>query len=175
MKYLILLISILFTAACASVPQKTDSIKVFPPSSIQSQNAAGQRILTDLPLSLENGMIMLGQNLILQFFERDENYLAIYLSVINPKTAKTDFYFDAPSRLNAAALNADGTWQLLRFIEYPDSRVLLSPMSLEPGQSKSGVLFLENKKAPQYKITLVNNDEVFEFTFDARQAITINQ
>ena len=140
MRYFILLTLCAFLCACAGA---------------QNKQALSQ---------ISGGPIVHGQNLILNLTEADEDLLALFISITNPKDAKDIFVFDTPTRVNLSAVWPDGTETLLPFLT-EKSRTFLRPVYLEPGQSATGILFMENKRAPKYHLSLVNEDEVFDFFF----------
>lgn len=140
MRYFILSAACAFLCACASA---------------QSKPAVSQ---------ISGGPIVHGQNLVLNLTEADNGLLALFISITNPKDAKDIFVFDTPTRVNLSAVRADGTETLLPFLT-EKSRTFLRPVYLEPGQSATGILFMENKNAPRYHLSLVNEGEVFDFYF----------
>ena len=171
MKYFISFIICVALCGCGGANKKTNTAAAdFTVTKNFSQSARGKETP---PPHTDRGLIIIGQNLVLNFTEHSNELLALYISITNPESAKNAIIFDTPTRINVSAVWPDGTETLLHLLTGSEvdeslakqSRVFLRPARLEPGQSISGVLFLANKHAPQYHLSLVNENEVFDFYF----------
>lgn len=163
------------------IPLKAQSIYSHSDTGKKTVYPGSKQTLAQLPVVLAGDLLLLGKNIILQLLKTENNFLALSLSVTNPAQAQSDLYFDAPARINLAAQAKDGSYTLLKLYTsqgvydtlkntpsaeaFTQARLFLTPVELYPGESKSGVLFFEDIPSDKYKLTLVNENEVFEVIF----------
>jgi hypothetical protein len=206
MRYLALFILPLLFAAC-NAPQKKEqqtepAVRPFAVESVSIQTRGGMAFiaadkavktknLSEMPLVLDNGVIVIGQNLVLQLAQADSDFLSLYISAVNPKDAQQPYHFHLATQINIYAIGKhDNETPLTAFsgqnpsavlngqklaafnklshkVDFQRGQLFLREIVLQPGQSSSGVLYLENKKVPKYKITLNNELETFEFILNA--------
>jgi hypothetical protein len=205
MKNIIIFSLFIILCACSAgktkqaVPPPDAPVKPFQVESVSSRTLERRAplsqkrpvTLSEMPLILENGVIVIGKNLVLQLAQADEHFLSLYLSAVNPPDAKENLQFDMPTQIRIYAIGkhdeeiplqaftaqnplktlteeeARGLSRLSTKIDVHRGALFMRSMTLAPGQASSGVLFLENKKTPKYKLTLTNEREVFEFILSA--------